>query len=159
MIVAHVTNSLANIVTIEAALLGTDSKTIGAVHYQSSEDRGTQMTGQNDVKAKDDCNLKLDQKCEVQLLNGYAEYHDQFPGMLSGFQSVLDGHLRQMNIAKHRIGLRGENTQPIPSAPYHAGPRAREFEKEEICKMFSQKFIKLAQTKWAVLIVFAPKKD
>lgn len=78
--------------------------------------------------------------------------------MLSKFQFLWESHLEQTSMAKHRIEHTGKNILPIHSAPYKAGPPAREFKEEELNRLLMQKAIKPAQTEWAALIVFAPTK-
>lgn len=155
---AHVTNSSVLFIATEATPLKSDAERTGAMHYKQSVDRDTQMTRYKDVEAKDDLNLKLDWKSKTQLSDDYAEYRDQLLSMLSEFQFIQDGQLGQLNIAKHRIELTNENILPIHSAPYRVGPKAREFEKAKINKMFLIKFIEPAQTELAAPTMSAPKK-
>lgn len=79
--------------------------------------------------------------------------------MLSGVQSMWDGHLGQVRIAKCRIELTDECIQPTHSAPHPVEPESRKFEKAEIHKMLLQRLIDSAQTEWVAPTVFAPKKD
>ena len=79
--------------------------------------------------------------------------------MLSEFAEMWDGQLGTITAAKHRIDLDPPDSIPIHSVPYRAGPKAREFEKQEIQKMLSMNVIEPAQSEWAAPIVFAPKKD
>lgn len=72
---------------------------------------------------------------------------------------MWDGHLGRKSTAKHRVELVDPNTPPVPSAPYRAGPKARELEKTEINKVLAENIIEPAQTEWASPIVFAPKED
>lgn len=58
--------------------------------------------------------------------------------MLCGFQSMSNGHLRQVNTTKHRVKLRGKNTQLIYSAPYRALLKVIEIEKGETNKVPAQ---------------------
>lgn len=101
MVVTCVTDSLTRIMTIEVALRETNPETIGAKHYKLSIDRDTYMMRNKDVEAKDDHNLKLDWKNEAQLSNDYARYCDAFLSVLRKFQFMRNGHLGQVNIAKH----------------------------------------------------------
>lgn len=72
---------------------------------------------------------------------------------------MWDGHLGQVNMAKHCILLTVENTQLIHFAPYQAGPRTRKFKNAKTDKMPAQKVIETAQTEWATPIVSDPEKD
>lgn len=49
--------------------------------------------------------------------------------------------------------------QPINSALYQAGPKAVQFEKQEIGRMIAMDVIEPDQTELASLIVFVSKKD
>lgn len=51
-----------------------------------------------------------------------------------------------------------ENSQSIHSAPYRAGPKAREHEWMKIKKMLSQQVIEPAHMSWLAPILFAPRK-
>lgn len=73
MIATHVTNSLALLVTTEAALLQTSPGTVGALHYKPSVDRETQITRDKDVDVRADQNVKFERKSEVRLSNEYAK--------------------------------------------------------------------------------------
>lgn len=74
-------------------------------------------------------------------------------------QSMWDGHLARIGIAKHRIKLLEESTQPAHSNPYRARPKTRDFENVEFEKMLSQKILKLTCTELAAPVAFARKKD
>lgn len=50
------------------------------------------------------------------------------------------------------------DVNPIHSALYRVGPKARQFEKNEIDKMFSERVVEAAQSEWAAPIVFEQKK-
>lgn len=58
--VVHKTASEAPIIAAEAALLESNPQAVGAVLYQPSIDRDTQMLRHEDLEAKDGHNLKLD---------------------------------------------------------------------------------------------------
>lgn len=60
MIVAHLTNSLANNIATETALPENDLKTKCTPRYKPSVDRDTQLTRLQDVEAKDGHNIKHD---------------------------------------------------------------------------------------------------
>lgn len=48
--------------------------------------------------------------------------------------------------------------RPIPFSPYRAGPKAREFEKNDIAKMLELEFIEPAETKWDLPTVLALRR-
>lgn len=157
-IVAKITNIPSHIVATETAFLETVPKTIGAVHYRPSVDRDTQETRHKEVEARDDENLRLHWDSKVQPSNEYAEYRDQLPNILSKVRSLWVVHVGQVCIAKQRIELTSDNTNPAHSARYRAQLRAKEFEKADNDKMLPQKFIEPAQTKLAGPIVFAQNR-
>lgn len=66
--------------------------------------------------------------------------------MLCDFESMWNGNLGQINIAKHRMKLFQVDARPIHSALYRAGSKARESEKKELDKMLSDEIIEPAQT-------------
>lgn len=72
---------------------------------------------------------------------------------------MWDGHLDLISVAKHRIKLLDERTQPVHLAPYYARPRTQEFEETGIEKMFKDSTIEPAQTERPALMVFAHKMD
>lgn len=77
--------------------------------------------------------------------------------MLTNVQSMRDGDLKQINTAQNRVEETPKNTQPIHPAPYRAGPKAYEFDVEEIDKMLSQKYFEPVQTELDAPIIFAKK--
>lgn len=62
-------------------------------------------------------------------------------------------------IAKHRIELTLLDIRPLNTAPYRAGPKARELEKTEIDKMHGMNVIESAQSECASLTVLALKRE
>lgn len=79
--------------------------------------------------------------------------------MLTEFQSMCNGHLGHISVAKNHIELLDKIAHAVHPAPYRASPKTQEFEMVEIDKMLSQKIIESAQTNRADPIVFAPKRD
>lgn len=71
------------------------------------------MTYHKNLEIKDDHGVNFDSESVVRLPHDYTENRDQYLNMLSEFQSTWNGHLCQMHIVKHRIGLTGENAQPV----------------------------------------------
>lgn len=79
--------------------------------------------------------------------------------MPTEFQLMWDGPLDRICITRHCIEHLHENKRLVHSASCRAGPDRRQFEKVEIEKMLSQKFIEFGQTEWPASIVFTPKKN
>lgn len=79
--------------------------------------------------------------------------------MITEFQDMEDGHLRDITAVKHGLELTIPGVRPIYCAPYRAGPRTQAVEKDEIERMLKSDVIEPNNTNCAVSIVFAPKKD
>lgn len=76
IVVAHVANSFALLITTEAALLDADLEIEESLHCKPLVGRDTQMTCNGDVDAKKYHNFKHNQKSEIQLSNNYTKYCD-----------------------------------------------------------------------------------
>lgn len=72
---------------------------------------------------------------------------------------MWDVHLGPFKREQRRKELSPEDKRPVQSSPYPAGPKAFEFLKNEITRMFELVVIALAQPEWAISIVFAPKNE
>lgn len=77
--------------------------------------------------------------------------------MITKFQVIVDGHLGQMQIAKHCIKLAPEHIQSTLFAPQKLVSKAQRFQNAELNRMMAQSAIEPAQTKWTAPIVFASK--
>lgn len=75
------------------------------------------------------------------------------------FETMWHDHPGLINAAKHRIELSPASTKPIYSAPYHAGPKTREFEKNDIQNYYLKELLSPLRRKYAAQGVFLPKKD
>lgn len=62
----------------------------------------------------------------------YSTYSDKFMRMLDEFQSMGDGHLGLIIVAKRRIAPLDDNTQSVHSVPYRAGPETQEIERSRL---------------------------
>lgn len=94
---------------------------------------------------------------KIQLGNPFEEYREDFFRFLSEFESMWDGHLGWIRIAKHWIGLTADDTHPIQCAPYIYGLYPQELEWMGIAKMLAMDNIEPTQTEWAAPVVFALK--
>lgn len=72
---------------------------------------------------------------------------------------MSSGHHSLVSIEKHHIELGPAAARPIHSASYRAGPKAREYERNEISEMLWEGAIKPFHSKCAAAIVFAPMND
>lgn len=68
--------------------------------------------------------------------------------MLTQVESMWHRNFGSKEVMQHRIDLENTDIQPIYSAPYHAGPQARELEKQKMNQMLAMDVIGSAQTKW-----------
>lgn len=68
-------------------------------------------------------------------------------------------YLCRINVEKHPTVLKHTDAPLIPSAPYRAGPKHREFEREEIGKMRKPDVAKLIVAEWPPPVAFVPGKD
>lgn len=71
----------------------------------------------------------------------------------------MDGHLGSIIAVQHRTELEKTNNSLIYSSLSRAGPKTREFKKQEINQMFAMDVIEPAQTKWASPIYLVQMKD
>lgn len=127
-------------------------------HYNKAEDREIHTNRQNAVKSKIWQRLTSDWQSEVDMFESYLKFHDQILQILTHLLSMGDGHLVLIRIAKHRTNFL-PNSDHTRSALYQAGHNKRKFQLIEIEKIHFQKVVEPAETKWAALVVFAPKKD
>ena len=152
-------------VIMDASSLSNDrtkgnDETINAIPlYRRDENRDERMARHFEVKETDGKNEKTDWRTLINFNDEYAEYRDEFISMLEKYESMWDGHIGQITVAKHRIDLVDEGMRPIHAHPYRAGPKRRELEKAELDNMLKEGIAEPATTEWASPIVFAPKKD
>lgn len=95
----------------------------------------------------------------MKLSEAFDQYEDSFLEMSTEFETICDGHLRLLSIAKQRIELLPNETKPIRCTAYFPGPKARNFQKFETDEMLSMNVIEPAQTKWAPSIIVSSKQD
>lgn len=63
-------------------------------------------------------------------------YRKKFIGMLTEFESLRNGHLGLISVAKQHIELTTDEIRPVHCTSYQAGLSSREVEKIEIDKRF-----------------------
>jgi hypothetical protein len=78
--------------------------------------------------------------------------------MLSKHSSVWTGSLGEISITQHRIQLL-KDSKPIHQAPYRAGTKSREVEREEVDRMLKADVIEPATSEWASPVVLVTKPD
>ena len=86
------------------------------------------------------------------------EHKGELIEILEQYQSMWDGNLREINLAKHRIELLPEN-RPIRQHSYQTRMSAKEFEAIEIQRRLLDGMIRPSKSEWASPIVLAPKND
>lgn len=131
---------------------------VAPVHYKPTESRTSQITRHTEVANEDAKRQREDWREHVEVGAAYEYLRPEINSLLTEFTSMWDGHLGTIQTVKHRIDLDPPKAKPIHSAPYRAGPAARQLEREEIDKMLRMGVIEPAQTEWASPIVFVPKK-
>lgn len=112
------------------------------MHYKPTEDQGSQMACKTVIQDDDAVQLAKDWRENVHTSEMYSAYRTELIDMLNKFQSMCNGHLGLISIAKHRTKFLEEGTQLVRSAQYGDEPNSREFEKVEVKKMLSQSTIK-----------------
>lgn len=75
------------------------------------------------------------------------------------FEDTWDGQPRRKTTSTHRTELTSDGVRPVHSAPYQAGPAARQLVANEIDRILIENIIELAKTDWASPIVSALNKD
>lgn len=74
-------------------------------------------------------------KIIVQFNKEFSDFTDLFLGMMEQCQSMGDGYLGQITLARYRIGLNPPNAPPIHSTSHRTGPNQRNLEREETDEM------------------------
>lgn len=80
------------------------------IHSKPKIDKTTQMLRRKTSKETDSGKLKQSWQDKVHLSNEYAEYRKKFLNTLSKLQSMWNGYLNRLNVAKYCIELGHEDT-------------------------------------------------
>ena len=140
-VVATALPSPAGILTIDTkTLLGTEHSS----DYISDKGRST-PTNKDEWKE----NVSIGLKDE----NARRRVYD----LLEEFRDMWSGQLGTISATEHRIEV-DRDSRPIYQQPYRAGPKARDFEKEEVDRMLAAGVIEPSSADWASPVVFVPKK-
>lgn len=78
------------------------------------------------------------------IRNEYSKYQEEFIKMLTPLQSMCDGHLSWILPIKHRANLEWATILPTHLEPYHAEPKARDFESSNIENVLGMNVIETA---------------
>lgn len=111
----------------------------------------------NAVKKSDEV-LKTNWREDLTPLDEYSGYSEKFINLLTQFESMWYRHRGSIKVL-HQVDIEMMDKRPKHSAPYHAGPNARDFKKQEINRMFAMDVIEPAHTECALLMLFVLKKD
>lgn len=120
-------------------------QTLSAVRYNPPECHDGQVSPRNFVKQSDKI-TKTDWRKDFTLPKDYFAYSGRFINMLTQLESIWVGHLGSLMAVLHRIELGKTGKGPKHAAPYHAGPKARECERQEVNGVPDIDFIEPAQT-------------
>lgn len=101
------------------------SSTISAVHYQPVPDRLDQIVELDVVKVSKEETIKKHWREGVQLPAKFNEHRPAILDMLTEFQSMFDGHLGRINVAKDRVYLFYNEVRPVRLSSYRAGLTSR----------------------------------
>lgn len=117
-------------------------------------DIGNKRSRKGDIsQARDDW------RSTINILDDYAAYCEALIHVMEPLKSICDGLLDYVTSATHRVELDLPGRRPLNFVPCRAGPRARDFEKNEIENMLSMNVIEPDKTKWDLPVVFALKRD
>ena len=95
---------------------------------------------------------------DVDLSHLPEKMQEKVRKLLRKYSKMYDGTLGEIRVTEHKIDLK-EGSEPYAQNPYRAGPKAREFEAQEIDRMLKAGVIEPAQSEWASPVVLVPKKD
>lgn len=132
---------------------------VNAVHYNSEPHSLDQMAKQEAGKERVEGALEKDWFKDVQLPAKFEEHHPAFLDIVKEFQSMWDGHLEHIFVAKLLIDLISDEVWPVHFTLYQAMPAARQFTTAEMNPMLSEKVIEPVTRKWAAPVVFATNKQ
>lgn len=79
--------------------------------------------------------------------------------MLTLLGSMLDDHCVRIKVVQGWTKLGKTGSGPIDSAAYQREPKAKELDKQKVHKMGAMNGNERAQTEWASIFLFVPKKD
>lgn len=133
-------------------------RTVKPFCYKPPEGRDELVDRHNPVNPKDK-DSKTDGCKDPTLPYEYSAYSQNFTSMVTQVESMWGGQLCSTTTMQHRIELKNTDNRPIFSAPYRAGPKSREFEKQEMNGMRAMNIIEPAQTELVLPILFVPKKE
>lgn len=80
-----------------------DKEQVSAVCYNLTDDRELQMLRHTFTQDHDSKRLARDWREEHHIFEKYSAYCTEFIDMLTKFQSMREGHLSRISVAKHSI--------------------------------------------------------
>lgn len=78
--------------------------------------------------------------------------------MIKELENMQDAHPDCIKVSNHRIDRFIYELRPLHSTSYRAGRTARQFEVEEINRIFAKKVVEPATTESVTTLMFAPKR-
>lgn len=101
----------------------------------------------NNAKKQSDKISKADWRKDLTVPDEYSASDDKCFNTLSKFKSMWDGNVGSIKVVQRQIELQKSCNRPVYLAPYQAGSKAIEFEKQGISRVITMSVIKLVQTK------------
>lgn len=132
---------------------------IHGMHYKPISDRPQQMERHEMVQHHEDERLNWNWQDKVTVAVKYEQPRPEFLKHLEERGIIWYGPLGRILTAKDRIELTYNNLRIVHSAPYGAGPKARQFVATAIDCTLQEDVIERVTTEWAIPILVAPKKD
>lgn len=96
---------------------------------------------------------------EIQIEDTFYGYRDKYLKMTKEFETIWEGHLECVSIAKHWIDIYCQEKKYPATGSYRLGPRALKFEKWEINNVLELKITERYKTAWAAPLSFPQKKN
>lgn len=129
---------------------------VNIVYYKPQEHCDEQVDCHNSVNQLDE-NSNIDWQNELVIRNPYSASCEKFTRVLQQFESMWHEHVGSIKAVHHRIELDKTSSWPIYSALSHAGPKAREFKKQETHRKLVVGAMGRTQTKWDSLLCLSLK--
>lgn len=95
---------------------------VSTIQYMPTCVRLEQVSEHETVKENDEITVKKYFHENMLLPTKFEQHCQAFLEMITKFKSMSEGHLRRINVSKHRIDLCQKEVRPVHSAPYQAGP-------------------------------------
>ena len=124
---------------------------------QPSEEEGGEP-GVNSSTSVPEQSAKPASAADIDLSHLPVDVQKKARKMLQKYDMMWNGTLGKISVTEHRIQLKPD-ASPVHLQPYRAGPKAREFEHDEVQRMLTDSVVEPAKSEWAAPVVIASKKD